>query len=285
MRVPGVKEVAIKMDAAIPTDHRISSKLQLDIKNLIAVSSGKGGVGKSTIAANLAVALQQSGATVGLMDADILGPNLPMMMGIRGLPPAANQQIIPAEAYGVKVMSMGFLVDPNKAVIWRGPMIHSAIRQFFTDVDWGPLDYMVIDLPPGTGDAQLSLAQSVPLSGAIIVTQPQDVALGDALRGLAMFEQLNVPIVGIIENMSGEFFGEGGGAQLAEERGVPFLGSIPLDSQVRVGGDNGQPIITTSPDTPAAQALRRCAQEVAARISVLTLQQADDVIQLQTDIG
>lgn len=284
LRVPGLTEVSIKMDASVPSDRRVSGQLQLDIKNLIAVSSGKGGVGKSTIAANLAVALRQSGAAVGLMDADILGPNLPMMMGIDRLQPTSNEQIVPAEAYGVKIMSMGFLVDPSKPVIWRGPMIHKAIRQFFTDVEWGPLDYMIIDLPPGTGDAQLSLAQSVPLAGAIIVTQPQEVAIGDALRGLAMFEQVNVPILGVVENMSGDFFGEGGGARLAEQRGVPFLGSIPLDPQVRIGGDSGQPIVVLSPDSPAAQALTRCAHEVAARISVLSFQQSDDVIQL-TSIG
>jgi ATP-binding protein involved in chromosome partitioning len=280
LRVPGLTEVSIKMDASVPTDRRVSGQLQLNLKNLIAVSSGKGGVGKSTIAANLAVALRQSGAAVGLMDADILGPNLPMMMGIDRLPPANNEQIVPAEAYGVKVMSMGFLVDPSKPVIWRGPMIHSAIRQFFTDVEWGPLDYMIIDLPPGTGDAQLTLAQSVPLAGAIIVTQPQEVAVGDALRGLAMFEQVNVPILGVVENMSGDFFGSGGGARLAEQRGVPFLGSIPLDPQVRIGGDNGKPIVVLSPDSPAAQALTRCAQEVAARISVLSFQQSDNEFQL-----
>lgn len=280
LRVPGITEVSIKMDASVPSDRRVSGQLQLSIKNLIAVSSGKGGVGKSTIAANLSVALRQSGAAVGLMDADILGPNLPLMMGIDRLPPSSNEQIIPAEAYGVKVMSMGFLVDPSKPVIWRGPMIHNAIRQFFTDVEWGPLDYMIIDLPPGTGDAQLSLAQSVPLAGAIIVTQPQEVALGDALRGLAMFEQVNVPILGVVENMSGDFFGSGGGARLAKQRGVPFLGSIPLDPQVRIGGDDGKPIVALSPDSPAAQALIRCAYEVAARISILSFQQSDSVIQL-----
>lgn len=284
LRVPGITEVAIKMDASVPSDRRVSGQLQLNIKNLIAVSSGKGGVGKSTIAANLAVALRQTGASVGLMDADILGPNLPLMMGIDRLPPASSEQIVPAEAYGVKVMSMGFLVEPSKPVIWRGPMIHSAIRQFFTDVEWGALDYMIIDLPPGTGDAQLSLAQSVPLAGAIIVTQPQEVALGDALRGLAMFEQVNVPILGIVENMSGEFFGAGGGERLAEQRGVPFLGSIPLDPQVRIGGDNGKPIVVLSPDSPAAQALTRCAHEVAARISILSFQKPDNEFHL-TPIG
>jgi ATP-binding protein involved in chromosome partitioning len=179
-------------------------------------------------------------------------------------------------------MSMGFLIPPDQPLVWRGPMLHSAIRQFFTDVEWGELDYMVIDLPPGTGDAQLTLAQSVPLTGAIIVTQPQNVAVDDALRGLAMFEKLNVPIIGVIENMSGDFFGTGGGQRLAEQRGVPFLGSVPLDPQVRVGGDDGRPIVMDAPDSPAAQALLRIAGEVAARVSVLTLSQGDDVIPFTT---
>lgn len=282
LRVPGIEEVRIKLDSSVPTDRRISGQLKLDVKNLIAVSSGKGGVGKSTIAANLAVALAKTGAAVGLMDADILGPNLPMMMGIAQIPPPQDDKLYPAEAFGVKVMSMGFLVDPSQPLIWRGPMVHSAIRQFFSDVEWGALDYMIIDLPPGTGDAQLTLAQSVPLTGAIIVTQPQDVALGDALRGLAMFRRVDVPIVGVIENMSGDFFGEGGGERLAESQDVPFLGSIPLDPQVRVGGDAGKPIVAVAPSSPAALALTSIAQEVAARISMLTFDQDSNVIPLKT---
>lgn len=282
LRVRGIEAVNIALDSSVPVDGRIAGRLNLDVRNLIAVSSGKGGVGKSTIAANLAVALAQSGAAVGLMDADILGPNLPMMMGVYTVPPMDGQRLNPAEAYGVKIMSMGFLLNPDQPVIWRGPMIHTAIRQFFTDVNWGALDYMIIDLPPGTGDAQLSLAQSVPLTGVIIVTQPQEVALGDALRGLAMFEQVSVPILGVVENMSGEFFGEGGGQKLADARSVPFLGSVPLDPQVRIGGDGGQPIVATHPDSPAAEALRRIAGEVAARISVLAHSQSDNVIPLTT---
>lgn len=282
LRVPGIHQVNIKLDSSVPADRRIAGQMNLNIRNLVAVSSGKGGVGKSTVAANLAVALAQSGASVGLMDADILGPNLPTMMGIRGMPPPDGQRLNPAEAFGVKIMSMGFLIDPDKPMIWRGPMIHAAIRQFFTDVNWGSLDYMIIDLPPGTGDAQLTLAQSVPLSGAIIVTQPQDVAVADALRGLAMFEHVSVPILGVVENMSGEFFGEGGGKHLAEARRVPFLGSVPLDPQVRVGGDNGQPIVVASPSSPAAAAFVRIASEVAARLSVLALNQGDNVIPLTT---
>lgn len=280
--IPGVKNVNIKLDSSVPVDRRIQGRLNLDIRNIIAVSSGKGGVGKSTIAANLAVALAQSGATVGLMDADITGPNLPLMMGVDRMPPPDGQRLNPAEAYGVKIMSMGFLVDPDKAMIWRGPMIHAAIRQFFVDVNWGQLDYMIVDLPPGTGDAQLTLAQSVPLTGALIVTQPQELALGDAQRGIAMFETVNVPIVGVIENMSGEFFGTGGGQKLAEARNVPYLGAVPLDPEVRVGGDTGQPIVAANPDSPAGKALKHIAYDVAARISVLAFNQADNVIPLTT---
>lgn len=282
LRVPGIKKVQIRLDSSVPADRRISSRMNLDIRNLVAISSGKGGVGKSTIAANLAIALAQKGATVGLMDADITGPNLPMMMGINHMPPPEGNRLNPAEAYGVKIMSMGFLVDPDKAMIWRGPMIHAAIRQFFSDVNWGALDYMIVDLPPGTGDAQLTLAQSVPLSGAIIVTQPQEVAVGDAMRGLAMFETVGVTILGVIENMSGQFFGEGGGKKLAQTRNVSFLGTVPLDPQVRVGGDTGQPIVVAQPESPAAAALIQIASEVAARLSVLALSQDDNVIPLTT---
>jgi ATP-binding protein involved in chromosome partitioning len=277
LKVEGINQVEIRLDSSVPTDRRIAGRLDLPLKSLIAVSSGKGGVGKSTIAANLAVALSQSGSAVGLMDADILGPNLPTMMGIHRMPPPENDRLIPAQAFGVKVMSMGFLIPPDQPLVWRGPMLHSAIRQFFTDVEWGPLDYMVVDLPPGTGDAQLTLAQSVPLSGAIIVTQPQNVAVDDALRSLAMFEKLDVPIIGVVENMSGDFFGSGGGQRLAEQRSVPFLGSVPLDPQVRIGGDSGRPIVLEAPDSPAAQALIKIASEVAARVSVLTLGRGDDV--------
>jgi ATP-binding protein involved in chromosome partitioning len=282
LRVDGIRDVQIDLDSSVPSDRRVSGRLNLNVGNLIAVSSGKGGVGKSTVAANLAVALAQSGAKVGLMDADILGPNLPIMMGVHQMPPPNGARLVPAEAYGVEIISMGFLVDPNKPMVWRGPMLHSAIRQFFSDVDWGNLDYMVIDLPPGTGDVQLTLAQSVPLTGAIIVTQPQDVAVADARRGLVMFEHVQVPIIGIVENMSGDFFGKGGGEALAAERNVPFLGSVPLDSQVRVGGDGGKPIVASAPDSEAALALKSVAEKVAARASVLTLSQTDSPIEIST---
>jgi ATP-binding protein involved in chromosome partitioning len=246
------------------------------MKSIIAVSSGKGGVGKSTIATNLAVALAEAGARVGLMDADILNPNIPTMTGLGyGRPKVVDNKMQPLEAYGVKIISTGFLTLPDKPMIMRGPMLHGAIRQFFTDVEWGTLDYMIVDLPPGTGDAPLSLAQSFPLTGAIIVTQPQDVAVSDALRSAAMFEQLNVPIVGVVENMAGEFFGSGGGEKLAEQRGLAFLGRIPLAAAVREGGDYGRPIVVSDPDSEAGQALQQLAKTVAARVSVLVLQSAD----------
>jgi len=279
MRIPGVRTVNIAMDANVPTDRRILGRLDLPVRNTIAISSGKGGVGKSTIAVNLAIALANTGAQVGLLDADILGPNIPLMMGLQHMPPPQDKKLVPPVAYGVKVMSMAFLVPPDQPVIWRGPMLHSAIRQFFSDVLWGDLDYLVIDLPPGTGDAQLSLAQSVPLSGGIIVTTPQEVALADARKGLMTFKQLEVPVIGVVENMGAytdpqtgtriSFFGEGGGERMAQQYDVPFLGTVPLDPQVRVGGDNGRPVVVEHPKSPAAQALVQIAAQVAARVSVI----------------
>jgi ATP-binding protein involved in chromosome partitioning len=206
-----------------------------------------------------------------LLDADILGPNLPTMMGVDSLPPSESDRIRPALAMGVELMSMGFLVPNGEPLVWRGPMLHGAIRQLFTDVAWSELDYMVIDLPPGTGDVQLSLAQSVPLTGVIVVTQPQNVALQDAQKGLAMFVKLNVPILGVVENMSGACFGEGGGEQLANQFCVPFLGQVPLDAQVRLSGDSGTPTVVSAPDSPAGRAFNQIAQRVAARISVMAL--------------
>jgi ATP-binding protein involved in chromosome partitioning len=286
MKLRGVSDVSIQWESNVPSDGRMMGMMNLPLRNTVAISSGKGGVGKSTIAANLAVSLAQMGATVGLMDADIYGPNIPMMLGVDRIPAPRDGRITPALAYGLRVMSMGFLVPADKPVIWRGPMIHSAIRQFFTDVDWGELDYMIIDLPPGTGDAQLTLAQSVPLTGAIIVTTPQDVALGDAVKGLAMFQQLQVPIIGIIENMGTfvcpncghptDIFGTGGGARMAARLGVPFLGSVPMDPRVRDGGDNGKPIVAIDPDGPAGAALRQISRDVAARVSVINLGEGDE---------
>jgi ATP-binding protein involved in chromosome partitioning len=281
MTVPGVSEVKVRMDANVPSDGRARGLLKLPVRNVVAVASGKGGVGKSTVAVNVAVALAQSGAKVGLLDADIYGPNVPTMMGVKHLPPQNDSgKLVPAEAYGVALMSIGFLVKPGQPLIWRGPMLHSAIRQFLSDVEWGALDYLVIDLPPGTGDAQLSLAQSVPLSGGIIVTLPQAVSLEDAQRGLEMFRELNVPILGVVENMSYlelpdgthmDVFGSGGGQKLAETAGVPYLGQIPMDPAVRVGGDQGKPVIVSNPDSPTAQALRALAEQIAASLSVAAL--------------
>jgi ATP-binding protein involved in chromosome partitioning len=271
--VDGINGVEIKWDSNVPTDSRIMGRLNIPIRSIIAVSSGKGGVGKTTVSTNLAVALAQSGSRVGLMDADILGPNIPKMVGLGfSQPPITpDKKLIPFEVFGLKVMSMGFLADPNQAMIWRGPMLHGAIRQFFEDVAWGELDYMVVDLPPGTGDAQLSLAQSVPLTGSVIVTQPQSVAVDDARRGISMFEKMDVPIIGVIENMAGDLFGEGGGEKLAEERGVPFLGRIPLVAGVREGGDAGHPVVADDPDSDAGQAFHTVAQAVAAQISMQLL--------------
>ena len=273
LTVPGVKTVNIKMDANVPADGRLRGLLQLPVRNAIAVASGKGGVGKSTVSANLAVALAQAGARVGLMDADIYGPNIPTMMGIHEIPATKENKLIPAEAYGVKLMSMGFLVKPGQPLIWRGPMLNSAIRQFLSDVEWGELDYLIIDLPPGTGDVPLSLAQTLPLSGVVIVTLPQAVSLEDASRALEMFRTLEVPILGIIENMRGEFFGSGGGEDLARVAKVPFLGAVPMEQSVRIGGDTGEPVVASRPDSEAAKALKSIAEQVAARVSVTALEQ------------
>lgn len=276
-KVPGINKLAIQWDAQVPTDRRIFGRLSVPMRSIVAVASGKGGVGKSTVAVNLAIALAEAGTQVGLIDADILNPNVPQMVGLTsGRPKVINDKMIPIESYGVKIISTGFLTDPDKPMILRGPMLHSAIRQFFTDVEWGSnLDYMIVDLPPGTGDAPLSLAQSFPLAGVIIVTQPQEVAVADALRSIAMFEQLNVPILGVVENMTGEFFGVGGGEHLAQMRNVPFLGRIPMTAAVREGGDYGRPVIVALPESDAGQAFVQLSRNVAARISVVMLQSAD----------
>jgi ATP-binding protein involved in chromosome partitioning len=275
LMLPGVREVTVRMDANVRgdqriADQRIAGQLEIPVKNILAVASGKGGVGKTTVSVNLAVALAQLGARTGVLDADIYGPNVPIMMGLSEMPATRDGKLVPLVAYGVEVMSMGFLIPKDQAVIWRGPMLHSAIRQLFTDVDWGELDYLVVDLPPGTGDAQLSLAQSVPLTGGIIVTQPQEVALADARRGLTAFQRLQVPILGIIENMAGEVFGQGGGEAAAVELGVPFLGRVYLDGVIRKGGDSGQPVVVYEPDSQSAQAFRHLAETIAARVSVMS---------------
>jgi len=273
----GVSEVSLKLTSNVPFDGRARGLIDRPIRNAVAVGSGKGGVGKTTVAVNLAAALARSGARVGLLDADIYGPNVPTMMGVDRLPPPRDGKMAPAEAYGVKMVSMAFLVKPGQPLIWRGPMLHTAIRQFIADVQWGELDYLIVDLPPGTGDAPLSLSQSMPLTGAVIVTMPQEVSLEDAGRALEMFRTMKVPILGVVENMSilklpdGEtldLFGSGGGQRLATEAQVPFLGSIPIDARVRQGGDQGMPVVISAPDSEVGQALTSIAEQVAARISV-----------------
>jgi ATP-binding protein involved in chromosome partitioning len=278
--IPGVKKISIKMDSNVPSDGRDRGLLQVPIRNVIAVASGKGGVGKSTVSVNLSIALAKSGARVGLMDADIYGPNIPTMMGINHMPAPRENKLIPAESYGVKIMSMGFLVKPGQPLIWRGPMLVSAIRQFISDVEWGELDYLIVDLPPGTGDVPLSLAQALPLSGVLIVTIPQSISLEDASRGLEMFKTLDVPILGVIENMRGEIFGAGGGEDMARIANVPFLGAIPMESEVRIGGDTGEPVINSYPPTEAAKSLQAIAEQVAARISIAAHYQKTPLINI-----
>ena len=286
--LPGVTEAKVTMGSARPRaaahgPHAAGpaqEELVPDVKQTVAVSSGKGGVGKSTVAVNLALALRETGATVGLIDADVYGPNIPVMMGARGRPGMFNNRLIPVQAYDVKLISIGFFVKEGDPVVWRGPMIHTAIQQFLRDVEWGELDYLIFDMPPGTGDAQLSLSQVIPLSGAVMVTTPQDVSLLDVRKALAMFRKMNVPLLGVVENMAGfecphcrhvtPIFGEGGGQRLAEEFGVPVLGSIPLDLETRVGGDTGAPIVVARPQSPQAEAFRQVGRAVRERLSTLS---------------
>lgn len=278
MKLPGVQEVSIRLASRVRAPHRQKAVIP-EVRNVIAVGSGKGGVGKSTISVGLALALAESGARVGLLDADIWGPNIPQMMGVQSPPQQNGDRIIPALSHGVKMISMGFFVDESTPVIWRGPMVGKMVEQLLTDVEWGELDYLVVDLPPGTGDASLTLAQAIPLSGLVVVVTPQQVAVADALKALSMFRRLNVPILGIVENMSyfvcshcnerTSIFGEGGARRMAEENGVPLLGELPLDPKVRAGGDLGKPILIVDPHSPASESLREIAGRLAARISVL----------------
>ncbi len=297
-QVPGVSRVSVKMGSAGPAArpqaaaaHQHASPPPADfipeVKHTVAVSSGKGGVGKSTVAVNLALALKQSGAQVGLVDVDVYGPDVPLMMGAKGRPGMFDNKIIPVEAHGIKIMSIGLLVAEREALVWRGPMIHSAVQQFLRDVNWGPLDYLVFDMPPGTGDAQLSLSQVVPLSGVVMVTTPQDVALLDVRKALGMFRKLNVPILGIVENMSYfiapdtgrryPIFGEGGGQRVADEFGVPLLGQIPLEMETREGGDAGVPITVGRPDSAQALAFRKIAAAAAARVDAVSALKLPDI--------
>jgi ATP-binding protein involved in chromosome partitioning len=289
LKVDGIREAQIQMSAAVPRGAAGIGRQSIEgVKNIIAVGSGKGGVGKTTVTVNLAVALAQSGAKVGLMDADIYGPNVPLMMGIAGQPHAIDNRIQTLSNYGVRVMSMGFLTDDDTPLIWRGPMLHNVIQQFIRQVDWGELDYLLIDLPPGTGDVQLSLTQTVPLMGAVVVSTPQDVALQDARKAILMFRQVRVEVLGIVENMSyfqcphcnerTHIFSHGGAAATAEKFEVPFLGEVPLVSDLREGGDQGKPIVASNPDSPGAKAFIQIAEKVAARVSVANLNSADTLI-------
>ena len=278
--LPGVTSVSVKMDAEVPQGRGLAEKVTVPgVRNIIAVSSGKGGVGKSTVAVNLAVALAQDGARVGLLDADVYGPNVPLMLGVaQARPEISGNKLLPIRAHGVRLMSMAVLKPGDEPMIVRGPILHGLVRQFLQDVLWGELDYLVVDMPPGTGDVQLSLAQLVPVQGAVLVTTPQEVALADVRRALRMFETVAVPVLGVVENMSYfvapdtgaryNIFGEGGGQRLADEYGVPFLGAIPLGLEVREGGDKGLPVVVSRPDSPQAEAFRRVAEEVARYVSI-----------------
>jgi len=287
-QLTGVKDVAIAVTAETPQQKGVADRTGIPgVKNILAVSSGKGGVGKSTVAVNVAVALAQSGAKVGLIDADIYGPNAPMMLGLADAKvivqqTAQGELLEPAFNHGVKLVSMGFLIGKDQPVIWRGPMLNGIIRQFLYQVRWGELDYMIVDMPPGTGDAQLTLIQAVPMAGAVIVTTPQNVDLLDSRKGLKMFQQLGVPVLGIVENMSYfippdlpdrqyDIFGSGGGEKTAAELGVPLLGCVPLEISLRQGGDRGLPIVVAEPDCASAKALTAIAQRIAGKVSVAAL--------------
>ncbi len=289
LKVDGVREVHIQVSAAVTNGTMSNLKQTIQgVKNIIAVGSGKGGVGKTTVTVNLAVALAHTGVKVGLMDADIYGPNVPLMMGIKGRPHSIENRIQVLSNYGVRVMSMGFLTTDDTPLIWRGPMLHNVIQQFIRHVDWGDLDYLLIDLPPGTGDVQLTLTQTVPLMGAVIVSTPQDIALQDARKAILMFRQVRVDILGIVENMSyfqcpncsarTHIFNHGGGAKTAASYQVPFLGEVPLDIALRESGDKGKPVVVMDPDSPVAQAFVRVAGNVAAQVSIANLTKPNTMI-------
>lgn len=280
----GVTTVNVEMTASVRSAVSDTEKAPIPgIRNIIAVGAGKGGVGKTTVSVNLAVALARYGGRVGIIDGDVYGPNVPIMLGIESQLESDGKKIVPAEKYGIRVVSMGFLTDGDAPIIWRGPMLHGIVRQFFQDVLWGELDYLVVDMPPGTGDVALSLSQTVPVSGAIVVTTPQKVSLSDSRRAVAMYRKLNVPTLGIIENMSyyicpgcdreSDLFGKGGGERMAEELEVPFLGQIPLYTPIRIGGDTGVPIVNAEPDSPVTQGFLKLAERVAAQISIASYRQ------------
>lgn len=287
-QLPGVNKVVVDVTAETPQQKSIPNRTGINgVKNILAISSGKGGVGKTTVAVNVAVALAQMGAKVGLIDADIYGPNTPTMLGLGNAKVMvqkgeSGEVLEPSFNHGVKLVSMGFLIDPDQPVIWRGPMLNGIIRQFLYQVEWGELDYLLVDMPPGTGDAQLTLTQAVPMAGAVIVTTPQTVALLDSRRGLKMFQQLGVPVLGIVENMSYfippdapekqyDLFGSGGGEKTSKELDIPLLGCIPLEISLREGGDKGIPIVVAAPESASAKALVAIAQSIAAKVSIVAL--------------
>ena len=281
--IPGVETVIVETGAEVPKSKQIPGKAPIPgVKNTIAVASGKGGVGKSTVAVNLALALAQTGARVGLLDTDLYGPSIPLMMGIHEpLQATPEERLIPLEKYGIKLISVGFMLDEETPLIWRGPLLMQLTKQFLTGVEWGEIDYLVIDLPPGTGDVQLTMVQTIPLTGAVVVTTPQDVALIDARRAIKMFAEVKVPVLGIVENMSyfvcphcserSEIFSKGGGEKTSERYDVPLLGKIPIEMEIREGGDTGKPIVVSAPGTPHTEAFERIAEAVASRVSVVDL--------------
>jgi ATP-binding protein involved in chromosome partitioning len=283
--LPGMRaEVAFSANVRqSPAKAAAANDLVPTVKNVVLIGSGKGGVGKSTVSANVAVALAKLGAKVGLLDADIYGPSLPLMMGLFGAKPSSDdgKRVRPLDAYGVKVISIGFFVDPDQAMIWRGPMLHGALVQLLRDVNWGDLDYLILDLPPGTGDIQLTIAQQVSVSGAVVVTTPQDVALSDAIKAKTMFDKVSIPVLGFVENMSGfvcphcqhetDIFSRGGAEAAAAKLGVPFLGRVPINMAIRTGSDDGKPVVAADPGLPESQALVRIAQNIADRVAVANL--------------
>jgi ATP-binding protein involved in chromosome partitioning len=312
MKVPGVKTVNIDLTSNTPSHQSASPQatpqrgkqtggvvlqdLLPTVRNVVAVASGKGGVGKSTVATNIAVALAKDGASVGLLDADIYGPSIPTMLGINEQPRVTQEEkLVPIEKYGMQVMSIGFILEERQSVVWRGPMAAKMIQQFLTDVLWGDLDYLIIDLPPGTGDIQLTITQSVPLAGGLIVSTPQAVALADVRRGASMFEKVEVPILGVVENMSTficpncgheeHIFDTGGAKDEAEKLGAPFLGAIPIDAEIREGADAGVPITIGTPDGPIAEAFHTIAREMAAAISVTNVEARRDERNEPLDTG
>jgi len=280
MQIAGVTSVDVNMSARVREAVGSDGPRQSlpGVKNVIAVGAGKGGVGKTTVAVNLAIALAKCGSQVGIIDADIYGPNVPIMLGIRTQLTTDGKKIVPAEKYGLQVISMGFLTQDDAPIIWRGPMLHGALQQFFREVAWKNLDYLVIDLPPGTGDVALSLSQTVPVAGAIVVTTPQQVSLADSRRAVAMYKKLNIPTLGVVENMSyfvcrhcnheADIFGHGGGEEMAATLGVPFLGRIPIYQPIREGGDNGVPLLISEPESPAGRAFMAAAEQAAAQVSI-----------------